>query len=241
MIKQAIILAAGLGTRLRPLTLTTPKPMLKIAGKPLLVYQLEALAAAGIEDIVIHVSYLASVIIKDLADSKKYGLDKLNLTIKYSHSEEPLESGGGIAYSMALLANPDQPFICVNGKIFTDFDYSVLTNIDLADHLGHLVLVPNPSENPNGDFNIDSNKYLTKDLLNLKTYLYTYSGIAVYNSKLIMPYLLASAKINKKFSMANVFNNNLNLFTASVYNGAWYGLETVDRYNELKDQRIIYG
>jgi MurNAc alpha-1-phosphate uridylyltransferase len=206
----------------------------------LLVYQLEALAAAGITDIVIHISYLADVIINELTDGKKYGLDKLNITLKYSHSDEPLESGGGIAYSTALLADPSQPFICINGKIFTDFDYSVLNNLDLASYLGHLVLVPNPSENPNGDFNIDNNQYLSKDCLNLKTYLYTYSGIAVYNTKLIMSYLLASAKENKKFSMANVFNNNLNLFTASVYNGAWYGLETVERYNELKDQRIIY-
>lgn len=234
MIEQAIILAAGFGKRLRPITNSIPKPLLLINNKPIIVYLLESLAKAGIKSVVIHVSYLADKIIQEIGDGKKW-----NLNIKYCLSDMPLESGGGIKKSMQYLDldNKQNGFLCINGDIFTDFDFSVLTNYNLSpEDLGSLVLVDNPVFNLTGDFSIDKNHKLSlvPSNLNKNTYTsYTYSGIAVYNYKLL-DYL---NKIDKKlFSIKECYIKNLHLFNASVYHGIWHDVGTIERYNYIQNQ-----
>lgn len=239
MINQAIILAAGFGTRLKPLTDTCPKPLLPINDKPLLAYQLQALQRAGIKRVIIHVSYLSDLIVNTIADGYSYGLD---LEIIYAYSAEPLDTGGGIQLSTNFLLDQGKPFICINGKIYTDYNYQLLNNYYADDKLGHMVLVPNPRENPDGDYNIGHNKTLLKKIDQENYYYdYTYSGIAVYNSKLLIPQvqeLSVNNLRNNKFSIIKIINQNLDNISASLYEGMWHGLETVEQYNELKDQRI---
>ncbi|KKK85214.1 hypothetical protein LCGC14_2775550, partial [marine sediment metagenome] len=142
---KAMILAAGLGKRMRPLTDNTPKPLLLCAGKPLIVYQIEALVAAGVTEIVINHAYLGEQIEAHLGDGSAYGA-----SIHYSPETEPMNTGAGIAHALPLLG--DDPFILTNGDVWTDFDFSVLRgkNIELA----HLVMVANPEHNPQGDFSL---------------------------------------------------------------------------------------
>lgn len=155
---KAMILAAGLGKRMRPLTNTTPKPLLPVAGKPLIVYHIEALVAAGITDLVINHAYLGEQIEGYLKDGSAWGAQ-----IQYSAEHEPLETGAGVAKALPLLG--EQPFLVVNGDIWTDFDFSCLLEPWLSQRLqvsslrentdkdlAHLVLVPNPLHNPDGDF-----------------------------------------------------------------------------------------
>lgn len=244
MINQAIVLAAGLGTRMRPLTQTCPKPLLKVHDKPLIIYNLENLARAGVNNIVIHVSYLADKIIDCIGDGKKWGLD---LNIKYSISEKPLESGGGIKYSLDYLAEPNKDFIVINGDILTDYNYSNLTNYDLQSNneLAHLVLVDNPIENPNGDFGYTNHgeKKLKhnaeKKLGNSEcshasnVYPYTFSGIAVYS-----PHIIHNSSVS--FSIINNIAENIEHITASVYKGFWRDVGTIDRYNEVNQLNLRF-
>lgn len=240
MIKQAIVLAAGLGTRLKPLTDNCPKPMLDVRGKPLLIHNLLALERAGINHIVIHVSYLADLIISQIADGKHWGLD---LNITYAKSLEPLESGGGIQFSLPFLLDANKPFISVNSDIFTDYDYNLLSTISLdgLNKLGHLVLVNNPSENTKGDYNINYNHQtkISRDFgmlnknpnFNLKDYFdYTYSGIAVYH-----PNLLRTEDANRRFSIVTNINSNIDKFTASFYGGKWHDIGDISRYNAINN------
>ncbi|MFQ3786074.1 N-acetylmuramate alpha-1-phosphate uridylyltransferase MurU [Halomonas sp. A29] len=144
---RAMILAAGLGKRMRPLTDHCPKPLLPVAGKPLIAHHLERLAAAGIHDVVINVSYRAEQIITALGDGSKHGVN-----IAWSRETHPLETGGGILQALPLLG--DSPFLLVNGDVWSDFDPATLTSLDAGD-LAHLVLVDNPLHHPAGDFRLD--------------------------------------------------------------------------------------
>jgi len=143
---RAMILAAGRGERMRPLTLTRPKPLLEIGGVPLIVHHLGALAAAGFAEVVINLSWLGDQIRDSLGDGSRYGL-----SIAYSdEGAEPFETGGGIFRALPLLG-PD-PFLVVNGDIWTDFPYARLRYTLRDDDLAYLVLVPNPEHHPKGDF-----------------------------------------------------------------------------------------
>ncbi|MCC5883364.1 MAG: nucleotidyltransferase family protein [Halomonas sp.] len=144
---KAMILAAGLGKRMRPLTDRCPKPLLPVAGKPLIVHHLERLAAAGIRDVVINVSYRADQIVAALGDGSHYGTQ-----IAWSRETHPLETGGGIRQALPLLGHA--PFLLVNGDIWCEFDPLTLT--DLERDLAHLVLVDNPTHHPGGDFHLDT-------------------------------------------------------------------------------------
>lgn len=234
MIDQAIVLAAGLGKRLKPFTDICPKPMLEVHGKPLLVHTLQALNKSGIQHIVIHVSHLADVIINQIGDGRAWGLEA---TICYSRSKQPLESGGGIKHSTFFLKNPNKEFMCVNSDILTDYNYYKLRKINLKKTgcLGHLVLVPNPAEKPNGDF--DTKPLSSNNLDNIQKYLlirgnpetsrhaYTYSGIAVYH-----PDIMKVENKSEQFSIVDNITKNIEHISASVYNGFWYDVGTVDRY-----------
>lgn len=169
---KAMILAAGLGKRMRPLTDHCPKPLLPVAGKPLIVHHLERLAASGIEEVVINVSYRADQIIEALGDGHQWGLK-----IAFSREEAPLETAGGIAHARPLLG--DSPFVLINGDIWCDLDLSTLPA--LGDNLAHLVLVDNPPQHTTGDFHLDSvNRVQGSGEPRL-----TYAGIALLDPRLV--------------------------------------------------------
>lgn len=141
---KAMLLAAGRGERMRPLTDTVPKPLLPVAGKPLLVWHLERLAALGIGEVVVNLSHLAGAIRERLGDGRPWGL-----RIRYSdEGEPPLETGGGLLQALPLLG--DAPFLLVNGDVWSDLDFGTLPRE--PEGLAHLVLVDNPEHHPAGDF-----------------------------------------------------------------------------------------
>ena len=166
-----MVLAAGRGERLRPLTDHTPKPMLLVRGKPLVVWHLEALARAGVHEVVINLSWLGDSIRRALGDGARFG-------VNIQYSEEPagaLEVGGGIFRALPMLG--DAPFIVVNGDTYTDLDFAKLDIAPSA--LAHLVLVPNPEHNPDGDFVLQGREVSVGAAPRL-----TYSGIGVYRPEL---------------------------------------------------------
>ncbi|MGB8712043.1 MAG: nucleotidyltransferase family protein, partial [Onishia taeanensis] len=143
---KAMILAAGLGKRMRPLTDSCPKPLLPVAGKPLIVHHLERLAAAGITDVVINVSYRAEQIIEALGNGAAHGV-----SITWSREDSPLETGGGIKKALPLLG--EAPFLLINGDVWCTPDLTRLPRLD--GDLAHLWLVDNPDQHPDGDFHLD--------------------------------------------------------------------------------------
>lgn len=144
---KAMILAAGLGTRMRPLTDHCPKPLLEVGGKPLIEHHLERLASVGIRDLVINVSYRAEQVVAALGDGSRHGV-----RIQWSREETPLETGGGIRQALSLLG--EAPFLLVNGDIWCDIEPAWLA--PLGDDLARLVLVDNPEQHPHGDFRLDA-------------------------------------------------------------------------------------
>ncbi|MFB6349702.1 NDP-sugar synthase [Moraxella sp. ZJ142] len=185
MIKQAMILAAGKGTRMRPLTLTTPKPLVPVANKPLILWHIQRLAAAGIRHIVLNAGYLSDVLVAGL---DKLDLEnKLNIRLKISiETGEPLETAGGIKYALDQGLLHDEPFILVNGDVWSEYDFCPLVEHDLADNLAHLLLVDNPEHNPAGDFVLNHGKVSTKttDQTANDTAL-TFAGISVMSPRLL--------------------------------------------------------
>lgn len=169
---KAMILAAGKGERLRPLTLHTPKPLVRAAGVPLIEYHVHALARAGFSELVVNHAWLGQQIEDYLGNGERYGV-----SIRYSAEGEPLETGGGIFKALPLLG--DEPFVVVNGDIFTDYDFSALRRP--VNTKAHLILVDNPAHHPAGDFRLDDG--LVADAAAGDASL-TYSGIAVLDPAL---------------------------------------------------------
>ncbi|WLH12264.1 nucleotidyltransferase family protein [Pseudomonas hefeiensis] len=169
---KAMILAAGKGERMRPLTLTTPKPLVRAGGVPLIEYHLRALVRAGFRDIVINHAWLGQQIEDYLGDGSRFGV-----SIQFSPEGEPLETGGGIFRALPLLG--DEAFVVINGDIWTDYDFSALRRP--RDCLAHLVLVDNPEHHPGGDFILaDGQIHDGGDAADKLTY----SGIAVLHPRL---------------------------------------------------------
>ncbi|GAB3392862.1 nucleotidyltransferase family protein [Azotobacter armeniacus] len=168
---KAMILAAGKGERLRPLTLHTPKPLVRAGGVPLIEYHVRALAAAGFRELVINHAWLGAQIEAYLGDGARFGV-----SIAYSAEGAPLETGGGIHRALPLLGS--EPFLLVNGDIWTDYDFAGLHRVPAA--LVHLVLVDNPAHHPQGDFRLQDGRVSARDE---QTGL-TYSGIAVLDPAL---------------------------------------------------------
>ena len=167
---KAMILAAGRGERMRPLTDRVPKPLLRAGGKSLIVYHIEALVAAGIRELVINHAHLGEQIEAALGDGRRWGV-----RIRYSPEEAALETGGGIFRALPLLG--DGPFLVVNGDIWCDYGFSVPP---LAEGLlAHLVLVDNPAHNPRGDFGLSGGR-----VVNGGAARFTFSGIGLYRSEL---------------------------------------------------------
>jgi MurNAc alpha-1-phosphate uridylyltransferase len=167
-----MILAAGVGERMRPLTDHTPKPLLQVGGKPLIVHHLEGLARAGFTELVINVSHLARQIIDYCGDGRRWGL-----AIVYSPEPEPLETAGGIYNALPLLG--DAPFLVVNGDIWIDYPFARLHGHVPADpECAHLVMVANPAQHPRGDFRLDAQGWVRE--LAPGASGCTYAGVGVY-------------------------------------------------------------
>ncbi len=177
---KALILAAGLGRRMYPLTRTTPKPMLEVRGKPLIQHHVEALCACGVKEVVVNLFHLGEVIENFLEDGSRFGI-----RIQYSWEDELLETGGGARRALRLLGG--SPFVVVNGDIFTDYDFKRLPENLPEDIDGHLVMVSNPVRHAEGDFCL-SEKYPSLGwLLELpggRAHTFTYSGISVLHPRL---------------------------------------------------------
>ncbi len=168
---KAMILAAGRGERLRPLTDHKPKPLLEVRGQPLIVRHLQALARAGVREVAINLSWLGEQIRMALGSGERFGL-------KLHYSQEPagaLEAGGGMHQALPLLG--PGPFILVNGDIYTDFDFARLAIAPQS--LAHLVLVPNPAQHSRGDFSLQQGDIGEQDQPR-----FTYAGIGVYRPEL---------------------------------------------------------
>jgi len=221
-----MILAAGLGSRMRPLTDVTPKPLLKVGGIPLIVWHLEKLAHQGITDIVINIAHLGYKIPEALGDGSDWGV-----CIAYSDEQEEggLESAGGIVKALPLLIDSnkyDDTFLVVNGDVFTDYDFQ--NNRHLEDGvLAHLILVPNPEHNSEGDFALDGN-------LVLDNKQYTFSGIGYYSPKLFegVPY--------GKSALAPLLREAMKegKVTGELYEGEWLDIGTPERLERLNAELI---
>lgn len=173
---KAMILAAGLGNRMRPLTLHTPKPLLEVGGKPLIVWHIEKLAAIGVNEIVINTAWLGEKLVEALGDGSQFGVK-----ILWSHEGEGLETAGGIINALPLLGG--QPFILVNGDVWTTMDFAPLLTVELGENLAHLVLVQNPPQHPQGDFSMAEGKAYTFDQQVGGENL-TFSGVSVLDPKM---------------------------------------------------------
>lgn len=202
---KAVILAAGRGQRLKPLTDKIPKPLIEVQGQRLIDYHLYALSAVGIKDIAINVCYLADKIRMALGSGSRYGVN-----IHYSNEPQPLDTGGGIKKLLDWLDN--QPFIIVNSDVLTDYPFQRLTELTFS-QWAHLVMVPNPPENPQGDFAVE-NGFITYS----KVDRLTYSGIA-----LLHPALFANCQ-ETVFSLTQVLRPAINQgqVTGEIFLKKWY-------------------
>lgn len=198
---KAMILAAGLGNRMRPLTLYKPKPLLEVGGKPLIVWHIEKLKSIGVTEIIINSAWLANVLIGALGDGSQFGVK-----ILWTREEEGLETAGGIINALPLLGS--EPFILVNGDVWTTFDFTDLLNVDLKDDLAHLVFVHNPEQHPKGDFTLKDGRAYTFDQ-NIDGDNLTFSGVSVIHPKMFdglengkrpLAPLLKEAMLNGKIS-----------------------------------------
>lgn len=214
-----MILAAGRGARLKPLTDTIPKPLVAVKNKPLIVYHLEKLAQANITDVVINLWHLGDKIKQYLGNGAAFGLN-----IVYSEESELLETGGGICKALPLLGNND--FILVNGDVYTDFNIANFMTIPVSEkhRLAHLVLVPNPSHHQLGDYGIDAFGIMNN------TPTYTYAGIAKLNPSLFMHQSV------RKFRLPDLFVEAMpkQLISAELYRGFWYDVGSIERLKELE-------
>ncbi|PID37036.1 MAG: nucleotidyl transferase [Pseudomonadales bacterium] len=251
-IKQAMILSAGKGTRMRPLTLTTPKPLIDVAGQPLIVWHILALKKAGITDITVNCSWLADKLIDSLGDGSQYGV-----RLHWSREEgEPLETAGGIAKALHDGKLKNEPFILVNGDVWTTFDFAKLVNTDfskkssqLADlPLAHLLLIDNPQHNPTGDFLLADGlaKVKAKESETVSTdgldktldgaldkrleKTYTFAGISV-----IHPQLLAGVAHDEAYPLAPLLKQAMDnqQVTAEKIDDKWVDVGTPERLAEV--------
>jgi len=216
---KAMILAAGRGERLRPLTDTLPKALVEVGGKPLVVRHLERLAAAGFREVVMNVSHLAEQVIARLGDGSAYGM-----AIRYSREEVPLETAGGLARARGLLG--DAPFLLVNADVFCDYDFARMRARELGSALAHLVLVPNPVHRATGDFSLVDGR-----VGNSGAPRYTYAGIA-----LVAPALVAGIESGARAPLAPLLRAAADggRLSGELYEGLWRDVGTAERLADLE-------
>jgi len=223
---KAMVLAAGKGERMQPLTLETPKPLLQAGGKSLIQHQIEKLAHDGFKDLIINHAWLGEQIESALGNGEGLGV-----SIQWSREGEPLETAGGIIQAMPLL-DQDQPFVCVNADIWTDFTFRTLRSVNrLAsvngqELLAWLVLVTNPAHHPEGDFVLDGDRIREPEV---DEPAFTYSGIAAFHPALfknidpgkrsVVPLLKAAMKEGR--------------VGGEFHDGAWFDIGTPERLQAL--------
>ncbi|MGA7537520.1 MAG: nucleotidyltransferase family protein [Steroidobacteraceae bacterium] len=212
-----MLLAAGRGERLRPITDTLPKPLAQVAGKALIVYHLEALARANVREVVINLSWLGEQIRAALGDGSRYG-------VQITYSEEgpvPLEAGGGIHRALPLLGAG--PFLVVNSDVWTDMDFSrVLTLDESAD--ARLMLAPNPPHHPRGDFGLQGDFVVER-----QTDRFTYTGVGIYRPELFQ------GCAPGKFPLLPLLQRAIaaRRLRGEVYRGEWLDIGSPDRLAAL--------
>lgn len=214
---KAMILAAGRGERMRPLTDNCPKPLLKVAGTRLIEFHLQRLAAAGVSDVVINYAWLGEMFPRLLGDGSRY-----QLNIRYSdEGDQALETAGGIMRALPLLGS--ETFVVINGDIWTDYDFTGLPS-DLSG-LAHLVLIDNPGHHPKGDFALDDHgRVEDRPVL-------TFSGIGVYSAALFAPYQEGVVPL------APILRDAMHQGQVSGehFTGQWWDIGTVDRLQALEN------
>ncbi len=221
---KAMILAAGRGERLRPLTDKTPKPMLRIAGKPLLEHHINRLAAIGIDDIVINTCWLGEQIEEYFYEGGR----RFGVNISWSRESEALETGGGISQALPLLGK--EPFLLINGDVWSDFPLAELSKINLPTDLdARLVLVDNPEHHPQGDFSLEGNLVSYKDAQR-----FTFSGFSLFRPELFAAY---QSNAGPCFPLRDVLRPAIlnGRVGAIVYTGNWCDVGTVERYQQLEN------
>ncbi|CAH1903869.1 N-acetylmuramate alpha-1-phosphate uridylyltransferase [Candidatus Nitrotoga sp. HW29] len=219
-----MLLAAGRGERMRPLTDHTPKPLLQVGGKALIVWHIENMARAGIFDLVINHAYLGNQIEAALGDGDQFGV-----RIRYSAENPVLETAGGIANALPLLG--DAPFAVINSDIYCDYDFFKLPELAAAlgasEDTAYLVLVNNPAHHPNGDFGLSSGKTVNS------VPLFTFSGIGIYQ-----PGLFANIPRGTVAPLAPLLRAQIALGKVSGehYRGRWLDVGTPQRLEKLDNE-----
>jgi MurNAc alpha-1-phosphate uridylyltransferase len=219
---KAMLLAAGRGERLRPLTDRIPKALVEAGGKPLIAWHLERLAAAGCREAVVNVSHLGEQIVERIGDGRRFGL-----RIAYSREAEPLETAGGIAQALPLLSR--DPFLLVNADVYCEVDFAPLLAHRL-EGLAHLILVPNPAHRAAGDFSLHGTRVLGK-AADAALPRYTYAGVAVAS-----PELVRGVRAGEKAPLAPLLYDaaDQGLLSGEVYAGRWQDVGTRERLAELE-------
>ena len=221
---NAMILAAGRGERMRPLTDRVPKSLLVAGGKPLIARHLEKLAAAGFARVVVNHAYLGHAIEAALGDGSRFGVE-----IAYSPEREALEAAGGIANALPLLGAA--PFVVINADVFSDYDYAglerVLALLDARSASAHLLLVDNPPHNPQGDFALNEGRVA------LAGSQLTFSGIAAYRAE-----MFAGIVRGAKAKLAPLLRERIALgqVTGEHFRGYWRDIGTPQRLAELNQE-----
>lgn len=216
---KVMLLAAGRGERLRPLTDAIPKALVEAGGKPLIAWHLERLARAGFAEAVINVSHLGERIVERIGDGARFGL-----RISYSRERERLETAGGIANALGLLGR--EPFLLVNADVYCECDFSKLMKVKLGERLAHLVLVPNPPHRPKGDFSLRDGRVGDEAAPR-----YTYAGVAVMAPALVRP-----VTPGEKAPLAPLLYDAAarGLLGGELYEGLWQDVGTIERLAELE-------
>lgn len=217
---KAMILAAGRGERMRPLTDLLPKPLLAAGGKPLIVHHIEKLKAAGVTNLVINHAWLGHKLVAALGDGSALGV-----SIHWSAEESALETAGGIVQALSLLGR--EPFLVINGDTWLDLDYRALVNQPLGDDVAHLWLVPNPPQHPQGDFSLQTGRVLDTPAL-------TFSGVGLYHPAAFAGLPCGARKLapllREWMAQGRV--------GGSLLAGEWRDIGTVDRLRELDEQLL---
>lgn len=224
---RAMILAAGRGERMRPLTDHTPKPLLKVGGKPLIVWHLERLANAGITEVVINHAHLGGQIEQSLGNGQQWGM-----SIQYSPEQVALETAGGIANALPLLGK--EAFLVVNGDIYIDMDFANCkinaANVCNATQLAHLVLVNNPKQHIVGDFALNERLVSNDGPQKL-----TFSGVGIYH-----PSLFVNVEKGQPAKLAPILREAMLEYQVSgeYFQGEWHDIGTPERLYAL-DQQLL--
>ena len=213
---KAIILAAGRGARLAPLTDTTPKPLLPVNGQPLIVRQLQQLRAADIIHVVINLYHLGDLIAHALGNGEKFGMQ-----IAYSHEQSLLETGGGIKNALPLLG--EEEFIVCNGDIYTDFDFSSLPNALAPNDTAHLVLTPTPKTRARGDFEYSRGR------VSQRGDDFVYCGISIFSQR-IFANSPEGAFSSRDLMFEAIEQGQL---SAQVHSGQWTDIGTLSDYAKV--------